>query len=208
MTMKAKNGKTSQDVKIQDVNFLYEVGCLRFVNRSWTQFLNHDFANVTEHIFRVVWLSLVIARYEKPVDTGKLIKMALVHDLSESRGVDVHYVSRLYAKRLDEAAITDMFQGTSLCEEFLALSKEYEDRVSLEAKIVKDADNLDVDFELAEQNAKGSSLKHDWQAMRDHVAELLFTQTAKKIYAQIQTTNPHDWHINAKNRINSGDWKK
>ena len=37
----------------KDLRFLYEIGTLRFVGRTWNQFLASGFANVTEHTFRV-----------------------------------------------------------------------------------------------------------------------------------------------------------
>ena len=64
----------------------------------------------------------------------------------------------------------------------MELLHEYEKRKSLESKIVKDADTLDVDFEIQEQAANGVKIK-DWLQHRDHVSEShLFTKTAKKIY--------------------------
>ena len=191
------------------MEFLYEVGCMRHVQRVWKQFLNPDFANLTEHTLRVMWIALIIAQYEKDVDTGKLTKMALAHDLSESRGVDVHYVSREFAERKEEKALNATIKDTSLEKELKKLVDEYEKRESLEAKIVKDADNLDVDFELQEQATRGFAISRKFHSMRKHVRNAkLYTKTAKKIWDSIYKSDPHDWHWNSTNRFNSGDWKK
>jgi putative hydrolases of HD superfamily len=193
----------------RDLEFLYEVGCLRFVQRTWRQFLNPNFANLSEHTLRVIWTALVIAKHEGVTDTTKVVKMALVHDLSESRSVDVHYVSRQFVDRHEEEALTNTLEKTALEDEYLALWKEYEKRDCLEAKIVKDADNLDVDLELKEQEARGFTLKAKIQSMRDHVgATKLYTKTAQKMWREIQKAEPNDWHFNSVNRFNSGDWKK
>jgi putative hydrolase of HD superfamily len=184
------------------------MGSIRFIERTWRRFLHEDFANLAEHHFRVFWIAMVIAAHEKGVDTGKIAKMVLVHDIAESRAGDVDYLSRQYVKRDEELGIHDILGSTSVEKEFLELWEEYEERSSLEAKIVKDADNLDVDFELAEQAARGSQLKALKQPMRDTVAETkLFTETAKRMYKQMQGANPHEWHYIGRNRINSGDWK-
>lgn len=191
----------------RDLEFLYEIGCIRHIQRQWKQFLNCDFANLAEHTFRVIWIALVIAKHEK-ADTSTVIKMALIHDLSESRSVDVHYLSRQYVERKEAQALEDTLAGTAL-EEFLDIWHTYEKRDSLEAKIVKDADNLEVDFELREQSVRGFTLDKKWAPMRKHVAETkLYTKTAKKIWKQIQKSDPHDWHTFGKNRMNTGDWKK
>jgi putative hydrolases of HD superfamily len=185
------------------------MGNIRFIERMWRRFLHDDFANVAEHHFRVFWIAMIIAAHEKNVDTGKVAKLALIHDIAESRTGDVDYLSRQYVERNEELGIKDMLHGTAIQDEFFALWEEYETRETLESKIVKDADNLDVDFELAEQAAIGSQLKNVKQAMRQTVADTkLYTDTAKKLFTQLQEANPHDWHFTARNRINSGDWRQ
>lgn len=192
----------------REVDFLYEIGTLRFIPRAWIQFLNADFANLAEHTLRVTWIALMIAKYEGG-DTGKIAKMALVHDITESRASDVHYVTRLYVERKEEKALEDMLDGVAFADEFKALWNEYEVRESLEAKIVKDADNLEVDLELQEQYARGFKLRDDFYPMRKNAvyAHKLYTETAKKVFEQIYETNPHDWHVKGANRMSQGDWK-
>lgn len=193
----------------RDLEFFYEIGCLRHIQRTWRQFLNPDFQNLSDHILRVVWISLTLAKYEGAKDTEKLMKMALVHDLSESRSVDSHYVSRQYVERFEEEAITDTLTDTAVYEDFMAVWKEYEARESLEAKIVKDADTLDVDLELKEQEYRGIKLGEDTLVGRQYVAQSkLYTETAREFFYAIQESNPNDWHLKSKNRFTSGDWKR
>ena len=194
--------------KKRDLELLYEVGCLRFLQRNWRQFLNADFSNETEHTYRVAWIAMVLAKNEGVKDLGKVVRMALVHDLGESRSGDVHYISRLYTSRDEKMAIEDVFAGTSVEKEMKELWHEYEERKTPEAKIVKDADNLDVEFELKEQEAKGETLRNYWQDARERVYQSLFTKTAKKMWKDIQTSSPHDWHFYARNRFTAGDWQK
>lgn len=192
-----------------DVNFLFEMGNIRLIDRMWRRFHTTDFANLAEHHFRVFWIAMAIAAKEKNVDTGKIAKMALMHDIAESRTGDVDYIARQYVVRNEELAARDMLSGTSLESEFYALWEEYETRETLEAKIVKDADNLDVDFELMEQASSGNALQKEWQSNRAFVAkEKLYTQTAKNLFEQLEKSNPHTWHLTGRNRRNSGDWQK
>lgn len=197
--------------KKRDIEFLFEMGTLRFVQRTWKRFLNPDVDNLTEHHFRVLWTSLLIAKYEKVTNIEKLMKMAILHDIAESRTGDVDYLSRQYVVRNEKLGIQDILKGTALEEEFLGIWKEYEKRDSIEAKIVKDADNLAVDFELAEQRSKGNKIgdKSGLNETRKFVARArLYTKTAKKMWDEIQTANPHDWHTRGRNRFNGGDWSK
>lgn len=193
----------------RDLEFLYEIGCLRHIQRTWKQFLNPDFADLSDHLLRVIWIALTLAKYEGIKNTGKILKMALIHDVSESRSVDSHYVSRQYVERHEHEAITDTLEGTAVRDEFLAIWEEYERRDCIEAKIVKDADSLDVDLELKEQEFRGLRLGEDTFEGRKFVAQTkLFTESAKQFWAAIQTSNPNSWHIQGKNRFTTGDWRK
>lgn len=191
----------------RDIEFLFEMGAFRFVERTWRQFLNADFANDAEHTFRVCWIALTLAKYEGVTNTGKVLKMALLHDIAESRTGDVNYLSRQYTERNEDLAIADMLEDTALNEAFTELWREYEARETIEAKIVKDADNLDVDFELAEQARNGISLAADWDATRSEVGNRLYTESARRLRERIYASNPHDWHMKGRNRLTSGDWR-
>lgn len=192
-----------------DINFLFEIGNIRHIQRMWQRFNTPQLSNLAEHHFRVFWIALIIASREGNVDTGKIAKMAILHDIAESRTGDVDILSRQYVERKEELAIHDILGETSIEEEMSALWAEYEQRSSPEAKIVKDADNLDVDFELAEQAASGSTLQQNKQEIREFVAaNKLYTKTAKLLYAQLKEANPHDWWRTSRTRRNSGDWRK
>jgi putative hydrolases of HD superfamily len=179
----------------RDIEFLYEIGSLRFVDRTWKQFFHEQMANNAEHIFRVIWIALVIARHEKVVNEEKIMKMALLHDIGESRTPDTNYLTKIYSSRNEELAVTHMFADTVFQTELLELFKEYEERSSIEAKIVKDADNLDVDLEIQEQVAKGNTMRKVWK--RKAIRDGFYTKTAKKLWDEIKTSDPHLWHLNA-----------
>ncbi len=184
----------------RDVDFLYEVGTLRYAIRTWNQFLNPGSQNLSDHTLRVIWIALVIAKHEGATDTGKIIKMALVHDVSESRSVDVNYVSRQYADRHEDKAIADTLGGTAVEDEFLPIWEEYEKRETLESKIVKDADHIDVDLELKELEAMGNKLGKALYPTR--LADLdsrFHTETGKAMWQTIQDSDPHHWHMAARN---------
>ncbi|HSW37039.1 MAG TPA: HD domain-containing protein [Candidatus Saccharimonadales bacterium] len=194
----------------RDLEFLYEIGALRLIPRQWSRFHLPNVQNLSEHHFRVIWLALMIAAREGQGDSEKIMKMALVHDIAESRTGDVDYIGRQYVERHEHKALEHMLSGTPLKDEFLKLFKEYEERTSIESQIVKDADNLDVDMDLREQGASGHNLGQDWKGQRAWVGNTkLYTKTAKQLHKAIWSSNPHDWHIKSPfNRLNGGDWKK
>lgn len=193
--------------KERDIEFLFEVGHLRLMRRMWRRFFNSEVANVAEHSFRVIWIALLLAKKEKVKNEEKILKMAMVHDIAESRTGDVDYLSRLYADLKEELAIGDMIDKTIFEKEFLNLWKEVEEKKTIEAKIIKDADTLDVNLELREQMIQ--SVAGKFESFREELVKpKLFTQAAKEYWSIIRKADAHDWHFKSRNRFSKGDWKK
>lgn len=158
----------------RDTELLFEIGTLRYLDRVWRQFLSPNVANCAEHIFRVTWIALTLAKLEKKGNHEKIMKMALAHDLPETRTGDVHYISRQYTKRHEDMAIADLFADTIHQAEMVELLAEYEERKTIEAQIVKDADYLDAELEMAELRSQGQALGSVWTESRLKKFILLF----------------------------------
>ena len=188
----------------RDIDFLFEIGCLRNVPRAWQQILSGRVQNISEHVFRTTIIAWMIAANEK-ADVSKVIKMCLLHDIGESRTGDIAFMHRDYVVRNEELAEENIFQETALEKEASQLLHEYAERETLEAKIVKDADNLDVDLELKELAKIGDSAA--MQMHKDHRPQIrakkLYTKTAKRMWDEIQKTSPDAWH-----RALSNNWVK
>jgi putative hydrolases of HD superfamily len=179
----------------RDLEFLYEIGSLRNIERGWKQHLGIKCASVLEHTMRVVFISLILGRREGSIDEEKLIKMALVHDLVETRTGELSYVQKVYSKTDDDKAARDMFKKTTIRDLYSKILKEYEERRTLEAKIVKDADNLDVDIELREIKEKGFQAPKAWYEMRKMVRDKkLYTNSAKELWDMLDKVAVADWH--------------
>lgn len=179
----------------RDLEFFYEIGSLRHLTRDWLQHLATDCANDLEHSFRVIFIALAIARREGVGNEEKIMKMALLHDIAETRTSDLSHVQKMYVTVDEPRALHDMFVGT-IFSDFEALALEYKRRDTIEAKIVKDADNLDVDIELRELEEKGHQLPKKWQELRQLVRnEKFYTNSAKALWDEIQTSDPAAWHL-------------
>lgn len=182
----------------RDLEFLFEVGSLNNLQRSWRQHLGMDCAGVLGHTVRVIWLALILARMEGVKNDEAIIKMALVHDLPETRTSDIGYVQKAYIKSDEQLAAKEIFIDTSvepIREESLEV---YRRRDSIEAKIVKDADNLDVDIELRELAARGFQTPSRWLDDRQKVRDLkLYTVSAKKMWDEIKDADPQSWFYSA-----------
>ncbi len=180
----------------RDIELLYEIGSLRNVPRGWRQHLGMDCASDLEHTLRVAWLALMLSRKEGVGDEAKILKMALVHDLPETRVSDHSYVQKVYVTNIDEeGAARDMFNNTCVADYF-DVFKEFEARSCIEAQIVKDADNLDVEIELKELEELGSQIPSKFKPFRHVVRfEKLYTQAAKDFWDALQSSDPSSWHL-------------
>jgi len=85
--------------------------------------------------------------------------------------------------------------------------KEYEERETLEAQVLKDADTLDIEIELMESIARGELMGEIIHKKRAVLREKLYTETARRFFDVIRRTNPHDWHAKGRNRFTAGDWR-
>src|SRR3989338_3259932 len=95
----------------RDIDFLYEIGSLRNVPRGWRQHLGFDVASVLEYTYQLILLALLISRMDKQ-GVEIIIKMALFHDIAETRTTDSSYVQKVYVPA-DEARATDgLFKDT------------------------------------------------------------------------------------------------
>ena len=182
----------------RDVEFLYEIGTLRNVERNWRQVLGPGMATVLEHTVRTTFVALFLARMEGEKDEEKIIKMTLAHDLTEARTGDTNYVHAVYTKRDETRAGKDLFAGTSLVDFDGSILHEFEERKSKASQIVKDADNLEVELELMELEARGSKTATKMKQNRHRfLLKKLYTTSAKKLFYAIQKSEPESWHLSA-----------
>jgi len=179
------------------LNFLFEVMSTRFINRSWARFYTPEFENLAEHAYSVSWIALTLALLEQKGDPAKIAIMALLHDAGEIRASDADYVNREFMTRDEEGGMGRLLLNLEDNEKLKEFYEEYEKRESIESKIVKDADNLSVDFELYIQyKTKGNQLFLSKKNTRKYVYEnKLYTETARKLWKAIheEQVDPYRW---------------
>jgi len=190
MTESAENSNENRNI-----DFLYEIGSLKNIPRIWQQIMGAKTANNIEHSFRVMMITLMLARLEGKGSEEKIMKMALFHDMCESRSVDIAFLHKEYVDRKEEKSQKDQLAGTVFEGDIEDLLNEYKERESIESKIVKDADNLECDLELRELEKAGSATATKLiKTHRSNVADKLFTDSAKKLWYKIYEQDPDAWH--------------
>lgn len=182
------------------VAFFYEVGNLRKVIRAHQQlFLRHDLTdNIASHSFRTAFIGYFLAK-ELKADADKVIKMCLLHDIEEARSGDQNWVYKRYIKVFEEEIRDEQLKVLPFAKELLKLSREYQERKTLEAKITKDADLLDQVFLLREYAWQGTKEAKDWlkgTKKASQLERLMFTKLAKEIAKEAKKQEPSFWWDN------------
>jgi len=181
------------------VDFLYEVGILAKTPRSGFFFLGSGEQTVAEHINRASYIGYCLAKLAKDVDIGKVVQMCIFHDISESRISDLNYVHQKYTKRLKKKAHKDLIESLSFGNDLKKLLNEYEKRETKEAKLTKDADNLEFLLSLKEQRDIGNERAKTWIPS---LLKRLKTNEAKLLANKIIKTDSDRWWF----RNKDDDW--
>lgn len=171
-------------------DFLFEIGILAQTPRSGFHFLGSGRQSVAEHVHRVIYAGYVLAMMEEDVDTSKVIKMCLFHDLAEGRISDLNYVHQKYNKPDELEAIKDLAGPIEFGDDILKTIEEYDERKTKEAKIAKDADQIEWMLSLKEQVDTGNSRAESWMHI---AAKRLKTTAAKKLAKEIINTPSDRW---------------
>ncbi|XP_062223914.1 uncharacterized protein LOC133922554 [Phragmites australis] len=126
--------------------------------------------SVADHMYRMGVMALVAADLPG-VDRDRCVKMAIVHDIAEaivgditpSDGVPKEEKSRREKEALDH--MCDLLGGGSRAQEIRELWMEYEENASLEAKVVKDFDKVEMILQALEyEKEQGQDLEEFFQS--------------------------------------------
>lgn len=172
------------------VNLFFEVGALAQTPRSGFFFLGSGSQSVAEHTNRVAYIGMVLAMLDSSVDSGKVVKMCLLHDLAEARTSDLNYVHQKYVTADEESAIYSLAKTLDFGNELLDILREYKERQTKEAILAKDADNIEWILSLKEQADIGNARAESWMPS---AIKRLKTEVARKVAMEILTTKADEW---------------
>ncbi len=155
-------------------------------------FKRNEADSVAAHSFSTALLSYFLAKQLQKegikINPDKVLKMGLVHDIGETIVGDVGTFVKGMAggvfKNIEEEGVKALIAELDSKNEIMDLVKEYNGRKTLEARVVKAADNLDA---LAQ--AKGVPGAKD----------------ALKYFKQVYHITRFDWHKKAVDLILSGE---
>ncbi len=177
------------------IEFLFEVGMLKKTPRTGYQFLGSGGESVADHSFRTAVIGYVLASQEPGADRNKVVLMCLFHDFPEARTGDHNYVNKKYVTTDEERAVQDQVRELSFGDEIVDLFREFNGCDTLEARLAKDADQLDLILELKGQLDSGNPNAKDWLS---YAVKRMITDGAKQMAQEILTTNSSDWWFDKK----------
>lgn len=115
------------------------------------------------------------------VNVERVLRLALLHDLQETRTGDMprtvaQYYGRDARRRAERAAFDDIMRGLGSAQaagRYSALHEDYEERASLEARLVKAADVIDLLAQaLYFERAGARGLSEFWETAAAHDFDL------------------------------------
>lgn len=162
-------------MKINDLKKILKV----FLTLQWAKelprqgfiamgFKRNEADSLAAHSFSTALLAYFFARdlqkEGQKIDPDKVLKMGLVHDIGETIVGDVGTFVKGMAggafKNIEAEGVKALFEDLDSKEELIDLVDEYMERKSLEARVVKVADNLDALAQTKGVPGAASALKY------------------------------------------------
>ena len=129
--------------------------------------------SVADHSFSSAVMAMVFSDLKK-LDTEKMLKMALLHDLSESITGDFtpEEISKENKKEIENQTMKEILSKLpkELSNEYEKIWNEFQDGISNESTLMHEIDRLEMAIQSLKYNAEGHS--------KDKLA--LFFESAKK----------------------------
>lgn len=130
----------------QQIEFILEVDKLKHVLRRSRLIANQRFENSAEHSWHIALMAMLLAEYSnEPIDLLHTLKMLLIHDIVEIDAGDTFAYGDQAGKSESEATAAARIFGllpVDQRDELMALWREFEDRVTPEARFANAVDRL------------------------------------------------------------------
>lgn len=174
-------------------SFIYESGILAKTPRSGLWSLGTGRQSVAEHLYRTTMIGYALAHLVPKASKQRLLFLCLMHDFAEGRTSDLNYVHQKYGRLAESQAFDDIARILPFGKEMRAAYIEEQARTTLEAKLAKDADQLEWLATLCEEAAKGNAKAKTWAKI---ALKRLKTPAAKKLGKLLLLTHPDAWWFN------------
>jgi putative hydrolase of HD superfamily len=152
------------------LDLLLAAGVMKNLPRSgWRQAGITDCESVADHSFRVIVIALLLGELVEGIDRDKLLRMAVLHELPESKLTDlplsaVRLLGRDAKYRAEDQAWDDLLPAGGRLDEWQALWREFEVGRTPEARLTRAADRLELLLQAYEYERSGRrNLDEFWE---------------------------------------------
>ena len=139
---------------------------------GWLQRGVAQVESIAEHTFGVASLALFVSDLEPDLDRGRVLAIALLHDLAEALIGDLPASARRLIgadvkQQAEHKALREMLDGLPQAAEYLALWSEYAQMGSPEARLVKALDRVEMLMQALAYERAGSRMMGEFFADAD-----------------------------------------
>jgi 5'-deoxynucleotidase YfbR-like HD superfamily hydrolase len=135
------------------VSLFHKIGELKTIKRSgWVRCGVPEPESVADHTFRCAFMAMILGDM-MDVDSEKIIKMTLIHDVAEAVAGDItphDGISRKEKSQREEDGLQLLLEGIRNSEQYIALWKEYEEGNTPESKLARNIDKLEMALQARE----------------------------------------------------------
>jgi putative hydrolases of HD superfamily len=142
------------------IDFFYVVSELKKVPRKgWKEKVGIDKPeSVADHSYGTAMMAMVFSD-TRNLDTEKILKMALLHDLAESVTGDFtpNEISKENKKIIESEAMESILSNlrSNLAESYKEIWKEYQEGTTAESTLIHDIDRLEMAVQAAKYFSEG-----------------------------------------------------
>jgi len=155
------------------LDLLIELGNLKRLPRTgWLLRGIPNPESIADHSYRVALITLFLADELKKrgvgVNVERALKIALLHDIGEARITDIPKTAQHYLDKgkAEKKAVMELLLASPMPMEYFKLWREYEEETSLEGKLVKFADRLEMLIQAYEYEKAGfRNLDEFWDVL-------------------------------------------
>ncbi len=175
-------------------NIIYEAATMKRMKRVGFQILGNGEETIGEHSFMTAVIAYFLAK-KLHLDIGKILTMSIFHDMHETRVGDAHKISLRYITRNQKKANQDIFGfvDTSLVQ----LLEEYEEKKSIEAQIVFEANVIALLVRLKPLVERGDMHAKKWMMNKSRIR----TPEGIALTKTLLETDSQDWWLDIQQEL-------
>lgn len=171
----------------QLVHIIFEAAVVKRLRRTGWQILGGHEEGVGEHSFMTAVIAYFLGK-QKEANMETVLVMAIFHDFHEARTGEVDKLAKFYITRHEDRANKDIF--AAIDPKLLETLETYEEKQSLESRIVYEANILAFLVELKLLTERGHKHTNEWF---EGNAKRLRMKESKELAERIKTTDSQEW---------------